>query len=759
MAMFRRSTWLAWVVAVAALGAAPAAGANSGATVTVSRLGSPPSAASAGHVYALPGRVTNSARRSARRTVSLWLLRPGSHPRVAGRTQVATARRTTRFVVRLTVPARLAAGSYSVVACVARGDGGGRLGCATAERQLRIGAASAAAAGRRLPHVPPRPPRGCSSGAHTLSSLGDHVYPETGNGGYVSLHTDVHMVYDAPTNMFLPGNHVDLTDRATQCLKDFSLDFERRSANATDGPDMQVDSVAVDGRPARFAFVQPTYPGDPNGQDDPDPRAHQASQVNPVGGPQSNPLPPACSPEIPDTDTDTDSLNGTPCPANKLVITPSKAIKRGDTFTVTVYYSGRPGVHNDGDGTTEGWFRSDSPPGDGSFVTTEPVGTEDWMPLNDHPSAKPTYDFYDTVTAGRTAIANGELVSTQDNPPDAGFPGGSTTWHWHSPEPIASYLVENSVAAFHLSERIADNGIQFYEAQGSSLDPARKAANLAIMDQQEDITNFQSLFNGAFPFTTDGVIVGIPEASFEEEMQTKITFNGGQIGLQTFNHENMHQWWGDNVAEANYNLTFLKEGFATLGEYLFVARNAEAAAGGPTSPAGQAAFQASLVNRFNTNYANTGSLWTAAPSDPTPATLFNNGPTYRRPGTAYIALRQVLGSGPFTRVLQQTQRDFGGSSITEAQLEAEFHRGMPNQSAECSARLDQFFTQWFDTVYAAGGGANRPQLTGPGLAGPGFYDSSGECAGPPADGVPAAQATMAAPEVAPAPAERRSGGQ
>ena len=26
------------------------------------------------------------------------------------------------------------------------------------------------------------------------------------------------------------------------------------------------------------------------------------------------------------------------------------------------------------------------PPGDGGFVTTEPVGTEDWMPLNDHPT-------------------------------------------------------------------------------------------------------------------------------------------------------------------------------------------------------------------------------------------------------------------------------------------------------------------------------------------------------------------------------------
>ena len=70
-------------------------------------------------------------------------------------------------------------------------------------------------------------------------------------------------------------------------------------------------------------------------------------------------------------------------------------------FAVTVSYTGRPGVHNDGDGTTEGWFRAP----DGGFVTTEPVGSEDWMPLNDYPAAKPTYDFSDTVTAGRTVLA------------------------------------------------------------------------------------------------------------------------------------------------------------------------------------------------------------------------------------------------------------------------------------------------------------------------------------------------------------------
>jgi hypothetical protein len=52
---------------------------------------------------------------------------------------------------------------------------------------------------------------------------------------------------------------------------------------------------------------------------------------------------------------------------------------------------------------------------------------------------------------------------------------------------------------------------------------------------------------------------------------------------------------------------------------------------------------------------------------------------------------------------------------------------LPNKSAACENRLSQFFTQWFDTAYPSGGGANKPAITGPGLAGAGFYDASGGC--------------------------------
>jgi Peptidase family M1 domain len=559
-------------------------------------------------------------------------------------------------------------------------------------------------------------PASCSPGAHTLSPYGARMYPETGNGGYTSVHTDVHMVYQASSNQFLPGNHVVLSDLATQCLTSFTLDFERTSRNASAGPDMSVESVTVNGQPASSTFVQPTYPGDPDGQNDPNPEAHEVSQTNPVDGPQHDPLPPACSPELLSTNAKPDSQDGQQCPANKLLITPSVPIPEGSTFDVAVYYTGRPGVHNDGDGTKEGWFRAP----DGSLVSTEPVGSEDWMPLNDYPTAKPTYDFYETVEAGRVAIANGVLIADTENPPNAQFPDGSVTWQWESPAPIASYLVQSSVGNYELTEHTAADGVKYYEAQDESIGLPRKQKNLAIMSMQEEITEYESLFNGPYPFTSDGIVIGTPPVnSGEEEMQTMISFNSGEIELPVLYHENMHQWWGDNVTEDGYDMTFYKEGLADWMErYVFPARKLE-----------PAAFEAFLIKSFDQTYARGSHFWTIAPSNPFPYSLFDEAPTYARPAAAYEALRQILGPTDFTGALQQIQRSYGGGNISEPQLEAAFHQWMPNQSSACQARLSQFFSEWLDTSYAAGGGANRPQITGPGLEGPGFYAAGGGCSG------------------------------
>ena len=101
------------------------------------------------------------------------------------------------------------------------------------------------------------------------------------------------------------------------------------------------------------------------------------------------------------------------------------------------------------------------------------------------------------------------------------------------------------------------------------------------MDNQEDIVDFQKHVQRPVA-VHDGRHRrrhSRPRAS-RRRCRAKITFAGGTIGgtdgtsLGTFNHENMHQWFGDNVAEAAFNLTFWKEGFATISEYFTTARPA-----------------------------------------------------------------------------------------------------------------------------------------------------------------------------------------
>ena len=176
-------------------------------------------------------------------------------------------------------------------------------------------------------------------------------------------------------------------------------------------------------------------------------------------------------------------------------------------------------------------------------------------------------------------------------------------------------------------------------------------------------------------------------------------------------------------SEAAFNLTFWKEGWATLGEYLNTARTAANAAGGLGTPAGDAAFEASLVNRFKHELRHDErSFWTSAPSNPTVGNLFSTSSTYTRPGTAYLALlADPRHSDTMIAAMKQIQthvrrrRDHGAAA-----------RGrLPSVAAGTRARRatrssTQFFTQWFDTAYPSGAGPNKPQMTGPGLNGPGF---------------------------------------
>jgi 4-amino-4-deoxy-L-arabinose transferase-like glycosyltransferase len=411
------------------------------------------------------------------------------------------------------------------------------------------------------------------------------------------------------------------------------------------------------------------------------------------------------------------SQDGRRCPADKLVITPRTPVRNGRLFTITVDYTGTPGVHHDGDGSEEGWFRAP----DGNWMASEPVGSEDWMPLNDYPTAKPTYDFSITTERGRTAIANGQRVSVTDHPPDAQFPHGSATPVWSAPMPIASYLALTIVGDYTARVRTVDSR-RYYAFQDRHISTRLRARNARIIARLPQITRSEERLSGPFPFASDGGVTGPPGvSSSDEEMESMSVFPWVPGGLNTsaiVYHENFHQWWGDNVSDANFDMTFFKEGMATLAVQLDIAQQvAQRSPGGAGSPAGHAAFERYLAEQFDALYASGPGFWQPAPSRRTPATYLDLDAVYERPKAALIALRQILGPQRFDAALRSVQHRYAGRAITEPQAEAAFTERLPNHSAACRARLARFFTEWFDTAYHG----SKPQITGPGLHGQPFY--------------------------------------
>src|SRR6478752_2187993 len=106
-------------------------------------------------------------------------------------------------------------------------------------------------------------------------------------------------------------------------------------------------------------------------------------------------------------------VNGSPAAYERagdqeLVITPSRGLRVGRSFSVSIAYAGVPQVVTDPDGSIEGWV----PTADGAFVVGEPQGSPSWYPVNDTPQDKATFDIGVTGPEGLTVMANGVLVSS-----------------------------------------------------------------------------------------------------------------------------------------------------------------------------------------------------------------------------------------------------------------------------------------------------------------------------------------------------------
>jgi aminopeptidase N len=390
---------------------------------------------------------------------------------------------------------------------------------------------------------------------------------------------------------------------------------------------------------------------------------------------------------------------------DKLVITPAAGIVNGRTFQTVVKFSGAPLPVIDPDGSTEGWARIPS----GGFVVNEPFGAMGWLPANNHPADKATYDYHVTVPAGHVSIANGELSGPlgADGKPPVNDGGATRTWNWKLTYPMATYLTTATVGLFDYTNWDSPivNGksgraLELYDAHESTYSATQKANAKTAAERQDDIVKFMAdALQRPYPFESHGTVAANAELFYALESQTKSHFSSNSaspIGHGTLAHEIAHQWFGDSVGPATWDELWFNEGFATWWAWYW----GEKQNNGATTAA-------QFTNTYNT--PATSANWSFIPSRiPQAANMFSPSfPTYARSAAMLEGYRQIVGDSAFWAMQRAVIDRFSGSTITTdgfIALAKEIAADKAGFESSNLNKLDAFFTQWNKT-------AGKPTLT------------------------------------------------
>jgi len=346
---------------------------------------------------------------------------------------------------------------------------------------------------------------------------------------------------------------------------------------------------------------------------------------------------------------------------DKLTITPPHPIRLGGTVTTTIRYGGIPRPYVDPNLGTNGFI----PLRDGAIEVSQPQGASTWYPLNDRLTDKATYDITITAPTRLAALSNGRLASKRVD-------GPRTTWRWVENSPMVGYLALVAIGKYRVTMTSHDH-LPVVLAVADSL-PRTIDAELA---RTPEILDFLESQFGPYPFDAVGGVVH-PDGDLDGlETQTIPAypiseFDTPSDAYSDIAHELTHQWFGDNVAIADWSDIWLNEGFATYAEWLWSQH-----IGGPTPK-----------QMFDKLYRE-GDLPHRPPGKPTLAKLFGNS-VYVRGAATLEALRIAVGDVAFWRIVRGWAKLHAGGNATTAQFIAYADR-ISGKS------VDTLIHSWLDT--------------------------------------------------------------
>lgn len=363
---------------------------------------------------------------------------------------------------------------------------------------------------------------------------------------------------------------------------------------------------------------------------------------------------------------------------DQLVVACSPPLARGTDARVAVYYSGAPeiGLY---------WIPTEKGiPDQRLEVWSQGEGEDNrhWIPCNDYPNEKATFEGRFRVAKGYSALSNGALVETREV-------GGKTEFHWKLDQPQVSYLIVLAVAKYKIFEQTAGDLPLTYWVPPNT-DDATILRGYGLTPDM--IEYFEKEIGIDYPYakyaqvSVQDYIYGGMENTTATVMNMRTLYDERAALTRTEQnlvaHELAHQWWGDMLTCREWSHMWLNEGFATYYAYLYKAHHD-----------GDDAFRYQIHDIHQ-------DVIKADNAEPRPMVVDffnrsdarNNALVYVKGASTLHMLRMILGDDLY----RETIRRYGEENKFDVVDTQDLMRAVRDVTGE---NLDWFFEQW---VFLAG---------------------------------------------------------
>jgi aminopeptidase N len=361
---------------------------------------------------------------------------------------------------------------------------------------------------------------------------------------------------------------------------------------------------------------------------------------------------------------------------DKIVIRLDTVKKWPDERAISIQYSGVP---------DDGLIISKNKWGDRTFFADNwPNRAHHWIPCNDRPDDKASFEFIVDVPPGYAVISNGGHVPVEEGGPilPPNRRRGTHSAHWVEHVPLSTKVMVIGVAKF-ATKVFADSPPDIPVT--AWVYPQDSAKGFYDYGVTPSILKFFSSYIAPFPYEklanvqSKTIFGGMENASAIFYAEESVT--GDRKWEDVFAHEIAHQWFGDMASEKSFAHLWLSEGFATYMTNIYIGQKY----GVEAMRKRLEADRKQVINFVKTSKS------AVVDSTSNLMSLLNSN-SYQKGGWVLHMLRYEVGDSVFRQIIRTYYNTYKGKNADtdDFQTVAESVFGKP---------LDWFFSQW---LYAPG---------------------------------------------------------